>query len=207
MVMNLDFAETILDMTGVKIPSGMQGKSFVPILKGKQKNNFRDAVYYHFYENEEHKVAKHIGVRTNSYKLIYFYEKDDWELYDLEKDRSEMNNVYNDPGYTRVREMMIKKLHEVKEKYKDPIVIKPPGKQAMWKRAFLYFFILRPSADFSLCSKWQGSVLIDSTILLLDVLFDPNFPLGPESAEYLRNKNNLTDIGERLKDPNDEMKL
>ena len=130
MVMNLDFAETILDMTGVKIPSDMQGKSFVPVLKGKQINNFRDAVYYHFYENEEHKVAKHIGVRTDSYKLIYFYEKDDWELYDLEKDRSEMNNVYNHPGYTRVREMMIKKLFELKEKYKDPIVIKPQGKQA-----------------------------------------------------------------------------
>ena len=72
MVMNLDFAETILDMAGVKIPADMQGKSFAPVLKGKQKGNFRDAVYYHFYENQEHKVAKHIGVRTERYKLIYF---------------------------------------------------------------------------------------------------------------------------------------
>src|SRR5688572_14079950 len=70
MVMNLDFAETILDMAGVKIPSDMQGKSFAPVLKGKQKGDFRDAVYYHFYENQEHKVAKQIGVRTDRYKLI-----------------------------------------------------------------------------------------------------------------------------------------
>jgi Phosphoglyceromutase len=40
MVMNLDFAETILDMAGVKIPADMQGKSFAPVLKGKQKGRF-----------------------------------------------------------------------------------------------------------------------------------------------------------------------
>ena len=120
LVMNLDFAETILDMTGVKIPADMQGKSFVPILKGKQKNNFRDAVYYHFYENQEHKVAKQIGVRTDRYKLIWFYENNEWELYDLEKDKSEMTNVFNQPSYKKIQRMMMKKLMELKKEYKDP---------------------------------------------------------------------------------------
>src|SRR5688572_9868417 len=123
MVMNLDFAETILDMAGVKIPADMQGKSFAPVLKGKQKGNFRDAVYYHFYENQEHKVAKQIGVRTDRYKLIYFYENNEWELYDLEKDKSEMNNVYGQPAYKKVQEMMLKKLKEKKEHYKDPVTL------------------------------------------------------------------------------------
>ena len=84
-----------------------------------------DALYYHFYENQEHKVAKHVGVRTDRYKLIYFYEKNEWEMYDLKKDLSEMNNVYNAPSYKTVREMMTKKLLELKEKYKDPVVIQP----------------------------------------------------------------------------------
>jgi len=129
MVMNLDFAETILDMAGVKIPADMQGKSFAPVLKGKQKGDFRDAVYYHFYENQEHKVAKQIGVRTERYKLIYFYENNEWELYDLEKDKSEMNNVYDQPAYKKVQEMMMKKLKEKKEQYKDPVALNDSSKK------------------------------------------------------------------------------
>jgi arylsulfatase A-like enzyme len=120
MVQNLDFAETILDMAGLPIPVDMQGESFVPILKGTQKGNLHDAIYYHFYENQEHKVAKHVGVRTDRYKLIYFYEKEEWELYDLKKDKSEMNNVYNDPAYSKVKMDMKKNLTELKGRYKDP---------------------------------------------------------------------------------------
>jgi arylsulfatase A-like enzyme len=120
MVQNLDFAETILDMAGLPVPSDMQGKSFVPLLKGKQKGNVHDALYYHFYENQEHKVAKHIGVRTDRYKLIYFYENNEWELYDLEKDRSEMNNVFGDPAYKAITEKLKSTLRELKQQYKDP---------------------------------------------------------------------------------------
>lgn len=120
MVQNLDFAETIMDMAGLPVPPDMQGKSFVPVLKGKQKGNVHDALYYHFYENQEHKVAKHIGVRTSRYKLIYFYEKNEWELYDLQKDNMEMQNVYDNPLYSDVKKMMKKRLKQLKAKYKDP---------------------------------------------------------------------------------------
>ncbi|MBO9200821.1 MULTISPECIES: sulfatase family protein [Niastella] len=121
MVQNVDLAETILDMAGLPIPGDMQGKSFVPLLKGKQKGNVHDALYYHFYENQEHKVAKHIGVRTDRYKLIYFYEKNEWELYDLQKDSSEMHNVYNDAAYSKVQGQLKQKLQELKKQYNDPV--------------------------------------------------------------------------------------
>jgi arylsulfatase A-like enzyme len=119
MVQNLDFAETILDMAGLPVPADMQGKSMVPLLKGKQKGNVHDALYYHFYENQEHKVSKHIGVRTDRYKLIYFYENKEWELYDLEKDKSEMKNVYDDPSYKKIVKSMKLQLKQLKEQYKD----------------------------------------------------------------------------------------
>ena len=121
MVQNLDFAETILEMAGLPVPNDMQGKSLVPLLKNKQKGNVHDALYYHFYENQEHKVAKHVGVRTDRYKLICFYENKDWELYDLEKDKNEMRNVYNDAAYAKVKTMMKKKLQEMIKEYKDTI--------------------------------------------------------------------------------------
>jgi arylsulfatase A-like enzyme len=120
MVQNLDFAETILDMAGLPIPGDMQGKSFVPVLKGTQKGNVHDALYYHFYENQEHKVAKHIGIRTDRYKLIYFYENNEWELYDLEKDKQEMNNLYGKREYAKVQASMKEQLVRLKKEYKDP---------------------------------------------------------------------------------------
>ena len=123
MVQNLDFAETILEMAGLPVPAEMQGKSFVPLLKGKQKTNLHDALYYHFYENIEHKVAKHVGVRTDRYKLIYFYEHKEWELYDLLKDSSEMHNVFDAAAYGTVRKMMQQKLIEKKKLYKDSLEI------------------------------------------------------------------------------------
>lgn len=121
MVMNLDYAETLLDMAGVKVPAAMQGKSFVPVLKQQQKGAFRDAVYYHYYETTTHHVAKHIGVRTDRYKLIYFYEKNEWELYDLEKDIQEMNNIYGKVEYKSIRDKLVTRLKELQQLYKDPV--------------------------------------------------------------------------------------
>jgi arylsulfatase A-like enzyme len=121
MVQNLDFAQTILDMAGLQAPEDMQGKSIVPVLKGKQKGDVHDALYYHFYENQEHKVAKHIGVRTSRYKLIYFYENNEWELYDLKKDIAEMKNLYGIDAYKKITLQLKQRLKAAIKEYKDPI--------------------------------------------------------------------------------------
>ena len=123
MVQNLDLAETLLDMAGLPIPADMQGKSMVPVLKGRQKGDLHETLYYHFYENQEHKVAKHIGVRTSRYKLIFFYEKNEYELYDLDKDPKEMRNHYHDPAYKKQRGDMLQKLNDARKAYKDPLDI------------------------------------------------------------------------------------
>ncbi len=120
MVQNLDFAPTFLDYAGVTIPEEMQGESFRKLASG-ETDQWRDAIYYTYYEYPgEHNVQRHHGVRTDRYKLIHFYyDSDTWELYDLEKDSSEMNNVYDDPTYAEVRKEMHKKLEEVRAKYGD----------------------------------------------------------------------------------------
>jgi arylsulfatase A-like enzyme len=120
-VSNLDFAETILDMAGVKVPSDMQGMSMVPVLKGKTPSTWRKEHYYHYYEYPAvHSVKRHYGISTDRYKLIHFYyDIDEWELYDLKSDPQEMKNVYNDPAYASVREDLHKRLKKIMEKYKD----------------------------------------------------------------------------------------
>ena len=65
-------------------------------------------------------VKRHYGVRTDRYKLIHFYyDIDEWELYDLEKDPREMKNVYGDPSYAVVQKNMHERLTETRTKYGD----------------------------------------------------------------------------------------
>jgi arylsulfatase A-like enzyme len=124
MVQNIDYAPTFLEMAGVKVPSDIQGKSLVPLLKGEKTiGKWRDAIYYHFHEYPaEHSVKRHYGVRTERYKLIHFYNDIDvWELYDLQEDPKEMHNVYNDPAYAKVQKDMHKRLKQMQKMYKDDI--------------------------------------------------------------------------------------
>lgn len=120
MVMNLDHAPTFLDYAGIEIPEDMQGESWRPIAAGKDVP-WRDAIYYHYYEYPgPHMVKRHYGVRTDRYKLIHFYyDVDEWELYDLEKDPNEMKSVYGDPTYAGVQEMLHAKLLELRAQYGD----------------------------------------------------------------------------------------
>lgn len=108
-VMNLDVAPTLLQAAGAQIPADMQGESFLPVVTGKKKA--RKTMYYHYYENGEHAVSPHFGVRTERFKLIRFYDKvNGWELYDLKKDPSEMKNVFHSKKYEKIRNKMMSEL-------------------------------------------------------------------------------------------------
>ncbi|GAB1451807.1 sulfatase [Draconibacterium sp.] len=120
LVQNLDFAPTFLDYAGIAIPGDMQGESFRKLVSG-ETSEWRDAVYYNYYEYPSvHMVKRHYGVATERYKLIHFYyDIDEWEMYDLQTDPSEMHSVYNDPAYADVQKMMHEKLTELRAKYGD----------------------------------------------------------------------------------------
>jgi arylsulfatase A-like enzyme len=121
MVSNLDLAETFLEIAGVAVPPDMQGRSMVPLLKGKTPANWRKEHYYHYYEYPgSHMVKRHYGMSTGRYKLMhYYYDIDEWELYDLKTDPQEMKNVYNDSSYTSVRKKLHKRLQKLMAKYQD----------------------------------------------------------------------------------------
>lgn len=118
-VSNLDFAGTFIDAAGAVIPEDIQGLSMLPIFKGKTPENWRKEFYYHYYEYPGvHMAKRHHGVATDRYKLMHFYyDIDEWEMYDLEKDPMEMKNVYNDPAYSEVREDLHKRLNKLMEQF------------------------------------------------------------------------------------------
>jgi arylsulfatase A-like enzyme len=116
-VSNLDFAETFLDVAGVKVPDDMQGRSLVPILKGAPPDDWRTSFYYHYYEGPPavHTVAEHYGVTDGRYKLIHYYKLDQWELFDLMHDPDELHSVYGQPEYAAQRQRMMEELKRQRE--------------------------------------------------------------------------------------------
>jgi len=121
MVSNIDLAETFLEMAGVEVPEDMQGRSMVPVLKGKTPRNWRKEHYYHYYEYPgSHMVKRHYGMSTEQYKLMhYYYDIDEWEMYDLKTDPYELKNVYNDPSYASVKKNLHKRLEKLMVKFGD----------------------------------------------------------------------------------------
>ncbi len=121
MVQNLDFAPTFLALAGAEKPEKMQGQSLMPLFGGQTPDSWKKAIYYHYYEYPgSHAVKRHYGIRTERYKLIHFYyDIDEWELYDLRKDPQELKNVSQDPGYAAVKDSLIRELQALQAKYGD----------------------------------------------------------------------------------------
>ena len=123
MVQNIDYAPTILEAAGVDVPDDIQGKSMLPLLKGKKPRDWRKSLYYHYYEYPaEHSVCKHYGVRTKRYSLIHFYDDiDAWELYDLKRDPQQMHNIYGKPGTERITRKLKEELLRLQVQYNDSV--------------------------------------------------------------------------------------
>ncbi|MFM8804373.1 MAG: sulfatase [Planctomycetia bacterium] len=94
LVANIDLAPTFLDLAGLPIPESMQGKSLVPLLRGEAPTDWRQSVYYRYYDDPgAHDTRAHYGVRTATHKLIHYWKKDAWELFDLVADPHEQHNL------------------------------------------------------------------------------------------------------------------
>ncbi len=123
LISNVDFAPTLIDYANIPIPDAVQGKSFKNATQGKVEVKWRDKVYYHYYEWPFwHHVQPHYGMRTSRYKIAHFYYNIDvWELYDLEKDPDEMNNVINTPSYKETVEKLKEELAQLRIEVGDTV--------------------------------------------------------------------------------------
>jgi arylsulfatase A-like enzyme len=118
---NLDFAETFLDVAGVPVPQDMQGRSLVPLFRGKTPADWRKTFYYHYYEFPgAHSVARHYGVADKRHKLIHYYQVGEWELLDLEKDPNELKSVYGQKEYAEIQAKLLAELKRLRQELKVP---------------------------------------------------------------------------------------
>ena len=121
MVQNLDYAQTFLEMAGAEIPSNMQGRSLVPILKNGKADDWRKSIYYHYYEYPSvHMIPRHYGIRTERYKLIHFYQfGNEWEMYDLKEDPDELTNIYGKADKRSLQKDLKEQLVAIRKFYDD----------------------------------------------------------------------------------------
>lgn len=149
-ITNVDFAATFLDMAGidasVALPTS-QGRSFRPVLRGENIEDWADAAYYRYWEHDDpiHAAPAHYGIRTADHKLIYYYGaglgvpgasdalfEPEWELYDLKADPTEVRNVVDDPAYADVRSELEAKLAEYQARYRDEPYRGPDTPRPEW---------------------------------------------------------------------------
>ncbi len=106
MVLNIDVAPTVLDLAGIQPPDSIQGRSWLPLLKGNSTAG-RDAFFYCYYFERGFRVPTVTAVRTDSAKLIRYPGHDEWtELFDLDRDPYELKNLYNDPASASLRQQL-----------------------------------------------------------------------------------------------------
>jgi len=103
MALNVDFAPTFLEAAGLPVPADMQGRSLIPLLKGRTPADWRTSMYYRYYHDPgDHNTRAHYGVRTATHKLISFWKSGQWELFDLVNDPGELHNLYGQPGHEQI---------------------------------------------------------------------------------------------------------
>jgi len=133
--LNIDFAPTFLDYAQRAAAYEMQGRSFRHNVEGHTPKNWRTAMYYRYWmhNDNDHHVPAHYGIRTERWKLIYYYNQPlgmtgsfannmppEWEFFDMKNDPREMHNLYSDPKYAqliqRLKEQMAKLQREAGDK-------------------------------------------------------------------------------------------
>ena len=120
MVLNVDFAPTLMEIAGLKAPADMQGRSFLPLLRGERPADWRTSWYYRYYHDPgDHNTRAHYGVRTETHKLIYFWKKDQWECYDLLHDPDELHNLADDSAHAVLVAKLKAELYRLKKELQD----------------------------------------------------------------------------------------
>ena len=98
----------------------MQGRSLVPLLQGRQPRDWRESMYYRYYHDPgDHDTRAHYGARTLTHKLICYWKKDQWELFDLVHDPQELRNIYQEPSQQKLVARLKKELYRLKKELKD----------------------------------------------------------------------------------------
>ncbi|MBM3823776.1 MAG: sulfatase [Verrucomicrobia bacterium] len=120
MALNVDFAPTFMEIAGLVVPGDIQGRSLLPLLKGRTPQSWRKEMYYRYYHDPgDHNTRAHYGLRTETHKLIHFWKLDQWECYDLRQDPKELRNLAGLPEHRKLVDRLKVRLAQAKKAVDD----------------------------------------------------------------------------------------
>ena len=127
---NVDYGPTMLDFAEARIPNSVQGRSFKSLLEtGKEPKGWKQEAYYRYWMHmAHHDNPAHVGIRTKTHKLIYYYgcnydggyrTPPGWELYDLTNDPHETCNLHDDPAHAELVADLKQRLADTRRRVGD----------------------------------------------------------------------------------------
>ena len=124
-VSTLDLASTMYDFSGCPTPRPLQSRSLKPLLSGTAEKRAAAYSEWHVHPSRCGVWLKLRTVRTQTHKCTFELESGAGELYDLVNDPQEMNNLFDDAGYARIRKELEDLIHarpgNFREDLPDPI--------------------------------------------------------------------------------------
>ena len=100
-----DLAPTLLELAGQEAPERIQGQSLLPVLAGEappgRQRDFVRSEYYDALDQPDGTLAT--MYREERYKLVVYHGHGLGELYDLEMDPDEFDNLWDDPEHQAVK--------------------------------------------------------------------------------------------------------
>jgi len=125
LVEQTDIAPTILNLSNISVPSWMEGRSLVPLMRG-EKLPERPAFSMNFEENQSrgHQITKgSIAVWEGDYKLIHYLDKDESILFNLKEDPGELRNIIQDEPDVgrRLQQILMNELRQANERIVNPV--------------------------------------------------------------------------------------
>jgi N-acetylglucosamine-6-sulfatase len=118
LILNIDLAPTLLDLAGLEVPAYMQGRSILPLLRNPE-SSWRDAFYYSYYREAPFPAPTAHAIRTERYKYIE-YDAKGAELFDLEQDPQEQNNLIGTAEGEQLGERLRTDLHALRSEAELP---------------------------------------------------------------------------------------
>jgi len=118
----VDLAPTLLEAAGLDVPAAMQGRSLLPILTGEaDPSSHRDAVYSEYYNAWTHKHSYGTMLRTRHEKIVVYHGIDQGELYDLDEDPDEFDNLWDRPDRAAMKMRLLKQAFDASVHTMDPM--------------------------------------------------------------------------------------
>lgn len=105
----VDLAPTLLQSAGLNIPERIQGRSLLPYLQGDENAaDHRESVFCEYYNSWTHGDAYGTMLRTSTEKIVVYHGTNQGELYDLQSDPEEFNNLWNSETHKDLKLRMMK---------------------------------------------------------------------------------------------------